>query len=335
MKKPIKLCDIHRYLRYYLKYNDISNILTEVAFEIYISCMDNKYVSMLELSKKRCIIMDKYTNIISILSKNLIKLNDKKYENNIDLIGLNKKLSFLNNFSDKIGLSSISGKNLDILSFRILDFIFMCGKERKNGYDKLFGKWFTRNPQMLFKQKGELYILNFLYNFIKCITKELFNGNPIKNPKIFIKNYTDNYLYRDISPYYSSFKSLKIQNLEIENIKTKLEKIGYRCKKATEVSCNFNKIFSVKEISERKLGFELEHQVKYTGSYDYKKMSESDRNKWIKENLYSNAIKYPLLAKAESGLCGDHIDHDACNGKITRDWSNIQLIKKDSVYYIK
>ena len=160
------------------------------------------------------------------------------------------KISFEKNLKDN-GFNAKIGKNLDAIAFKISDFAFCFGNEGQlETKNKLFGNWPYRSPQMLFMQKGQLWLLNLMNNTLKWS-----NGKSQEEIKNGLKDFLRKSIDLDFSPYLNILKSE-----EVDKMVDIVSDYGKNIKKSYQNG--LNKPLNFKINNNRGLGFELECQIK-------------------------------------------------------------------------
>lgn len=162
-----------------------------------------------------------------------------------------EKLSFARVIQE-FGFDKTIGQQLDMVAFKIADFAFCFGNERQLGPDKkLFGDWPYRSPQMLFMQKGQLWVLNFINNTLKWC-REKRESEITLGLRKFIKEIVD----LDFSPYLHTFEDQTIREMT-ENICA----LGRAKKTKYQTGTTEPSLLTLQK--NRGMGFELECQVKH------------------------------------------------------------------------
>lgn len=255
---PLK--KLHLSARYSLNADDLVDIMTK-SFQTILSKEDDK-------KKLQYLSQEMFYDILSETLDLDKYLNDRtKYH---DVI---KKFSFENKFIDqKYG---DTGKALDSVSFKFFDYVYSCTKQQQPDEEKkLFSDWPYRVPQMLFIQKGQLWILNMLNNTAKWADgksqEEIDNG---------LKDFIRESLDKDFSPYYG-----KLSNTEMQDTIKGISNNGVKVRDKYMEGSNPPSTFVVNE--NRMLGFEIEAQFKddqaneiFKG--DFKSKSDNPWNKML------------------------------------------------------
>lgn len=306
--EKIDLISLHQYLRYGLNIGDIKDSLSKISDNIISGC------DLKELLIKRSILIEKYEQIISTIETRLNSI----MKGEVKLSKIDDELSLLS-LGAGLTLNESAMKDLDILSYRIVDYTYVCGEEKKEGRE-LYGTYASRSPQMLSKQKGELWILNYLYNTLKLAIDKKLKEETLTTKEL--EDYTKHYLDTDISPYPHGVKktSAKVSLLEsrVKTQQKELEEAGRQYTEQTKLETLYSTPITLES---RRLGVELEHQVEYSGTKSLEIMTEDEKLQWIKENLYDTSDS-DILKKVSAGT---HPEDGVVikNGTLTRDVSNM------------
>lgn len=211
-------------------------------------------------------------------------------------------------FSQVLSETNINKKTLelaDFIAFKIIDFAYVFGNERaKSSDEKQFSEWNFRAFQLLFKQKGQLWLLNCLYNILE------FEKQTDKIPtEIELKEAIRSSIDKDFSPYPKGLTDIEVDRkiAEIRELADTKEEFG-----------KFNT--SVKR-QDRSMGFEVEHQVPYAIAEEID-LGENGELHMLETagSLYHDS-KYNTLREVVVGVSVASLDVIK-HGSLTRDPSN-------------
>ena len=291
----LSLKTLHISARYNANINDIVSNLENDFLKLFSEPMAEKKLTFLchELFYK---ILLETANVNDFF-------NGKK-----DFIDTCHKISFEKNLKDN-GFNESAGKNLDAIAFKISDFAFCFGNEGQlETKNKLFGDWPYRSPQMLFMQKGQLWLLNLMNNTLKWV-----NGKSKEEIKAGLKDFLRKSIDLDFSPYLNVLKSEEVDKM--------VDIVSNYGKNITKSYKNgLNKPLNFKINLNRSLGFELECQVK-SKKADILASKGKDAEKLMLNEVYS-------LFKKDSNTLLNKVSLDPKEvtekGTITRDASCIR-----------
>ncbi len=218
-----------------------------------------------------------------------------------------KKFSFTR-IIQKLGFDKAIGEQLDMVAFKIADFAFCFGNEHQlKPNEKLFGDWPYRSPQMLFMQKGQLWLLNFINNTLKwCRGKDI---NEIRSGlRAFIKKAID----LDFSPYLYS-----AETQEVREMAKSISDLGKSVRSKYQAGAAEPALLTLQK--NRSMGFELECQVKH-GSADVLAAYPNSEEIMLQEVFKMFKRDSSETIRKVSLNPDEVIEH----GTVTRDASNIR-----------
>ena len=299
-EEKLSLKDLHLSARYSLNAKDLVNILAN-NFEKMLS-------QPIGVERLQLFCHHLFYKILG----DTLDLNEF-FNGKRDFYETTEKLSFEKKLS-KLGYNEEIGQELDKVAFKIFDFAFCSTNEKQIEADKkLFGDWSYRVPQMLFVQKGQLWVLNILNNTAKWAKgkskEEIHNG---------IKKFLREAIDLDFSPYIN-----KATNQEVIGMISEMSEHGQEIKAKYKHGVNNSKILNIQK--NRMLGFELECQLPHKDAdklyaTSYKSKTENPSVLMLTEihKMFKNS-NHPILQKA-SMKSEDVIE----KGSIVRDGSNIK-----------
>ncbi len=151
-------------------------------------------------------------------------------------------------FSEALSRTNIDKKTLelaDFIAFKIIDFAYVFGNERaKSSGEKQFSEWNFRIFQLLFKQKGQLWLLNCLHN-----VAEFEKQNGRIPTEIELKKAIRKAIDEDFSPYPKGLTDAEVDERIAET------------RKLADTEEEYGEFDTAVKREDRSMGFEVEHQV--------------------------------------------------------------------------
>ena len=285
----LDLATLHLAIRYEKNVNDIVDEIYKVHKNISNLCEKEKLTERdLELG---------YYKVFNSINKNFA---DKyKFFDKEDRLS---KLSDKTSFEKKLKNLKIEKENLkvlDFLSFKILDFAYVFGNERNKNN---FGAWPFRSFQLLFRQKGQIWVIKTLLDLIPQID----NKDP-ESVKKFIRKKID----KDFLPYPEEYKKYLAE--EYKKVKANAD-MQYKQKPL--------KLDDGKKYT-RTMGFEIEHQIKVGKNEDELKKLNEDQKVKLAGKIYNDS-GYSYLKDMRYGFRVES-DDVVKYGSLTRDPSNARM----------
>ena len=285
----LDLATLHLAIRYEKNVNDIVDEIYKVHKNISNLCEKEKLTERdLELG---------YYKVFNSINKNFA---DKyKFFDKEDRLS---KLSDKTSFEKKLKNLKIEKENLkvlDFLSFKILDFAYVFGNERNKNN---FGAWPFRSFQLLFRQKGQIWVIKTLLDLIPQID----NKDP-ESVKKFIRKKID----KDFLPYPEEYKKYLAE--EYKKVKANAD-MQYKQKPL--------KLDDGKKYT-RTMGFEIEHQIKVGKNEDELKKLNEDQKVKLAGKIYNDS-GYSYLKDMRYGFRVES-DDVVKYGSLTRDPSNARV----------
>ena len=285
----LDLATLHLAIRYEKNVNDIVDEIYKVHKNISNLCEKERLTERdLELG---------YYKVFNSINKNFA---DKyKFFDKEDRLS---KLSDKTSFEKKLKNLKIEKENLkvlDFLSFKILDFAYVFGNERNKNN---FGAWPFRSFQLLFRQKGQIWVIKTLLDLIPQID----NKDP-ESVKKFIRKKID----KDFLPYPEEYKKYLAE--EYKKVKANAD-MQYKQKPL--------KLDDGKKYT-RTMGFEIEHQIKVGKNEDELKKLNEDQKVKLAGKIYNDS-GYSYLKDMRYGFRVES-DDVVKYGSLTRDPSNARM----------
>ncbi len=285
----LDLATLHLAIRYEKNVNDIVDEIYKVHKNISNLCEKERLTERdLELG---------YYKVFNSINKNFAdkyKFFDK--ENRLS------KLSDKTSFEKKLKNLKIEKENLkvlDFLSFKILDFAYVFGNERSKNN---FGAWPFRSFQLLFRQKGQIWVIKTLLDLIPQID----NKDP-ESVKKFIREKID----KDFLPYPEEYKKYLAE--EYKKVKVNAD-MQYKQK---PLKLDDDKKYT------RTMGFEIEHQIKVGKNEEELKKLNEDQKVKLAGKIYNDS-GYSYLKDMRYGFRVES-DDVVKYGSLTRDPSNARV----------
>lgn len=195
----------------------------------------------------------------------------------------------------------------DFISFKIVDFAFVFGNERARlADDKKFSKWNLRSPQLLFKQKGQLWLLNCLSNIAKFEKEKSAVLSP-QQTRDFIRKTID----KDFSPYPEGLSDTEVDR-KIQEVRA-----------LSRVENRYPEFDTPVDRLSRRMGFEVEHQIPYPDAEKLNVGKEGEFKLLEAAGKIYHEFGYPILSTVKVGSKIDPKDV-MDYGSLTRDPSNVR-----------